>query len=135
MPTDTMTMPAGLSKAAQFFWRNAGYSYDPKTETAAQGRERCARSLAAAESVLLEAMRVSEVQCVWEDESPWELGYKRGKDFEQTCEHACICSEAHGALASLGGITDAGTSYRRVIRAELACECIENLRSIIAAAE
>ena len=34
-----------------FFYENAGYSYDPKTETPEQGRIRCARDLADAEMV------------------------------------------------------------------------------------
>jgi hypothetical protein len=31
----------------RFFWKHSGYSYDPKTETRAQGRRRCAEALAA----------------------------------------------------------------------------------------
>lgn len=38
-----------LSDAEQFFYDNAGYSYDPATESREEGRARCARALAAAE--------------------------------------------------------------------------------------
>lgn len=38
-----------LTKAERFFYDQAGYSYDQKTETPEQGRERCAVALAAAE--------------------------------------------------------------------------------------
>ena len=39
-----------LSKAEKFFYANAGYSYDPKTEAEVQGRERGAKLLASADA-------------------------------------------------------------------------------------
>ena len=34
-----------MTKQEQFFYDHAGWSYDPKTETPEQGRERCAKDL------------------------------------------------------------------------------------------
>lgn len=41
-----------LTEAEQFFYEHAGYSWDPKTETATSGRTRVAVLLAAAEGTL-----------------------------------------------------------------------------------
>ena len=38
-----------MTPAEQFFFDNAGYSYNPETETPEQGRTRCAQRLAEAE--------------------------------------------------------------------------------------
>jgi hypothetical protein len=42
--------PSAKQLAFQFFLAHAGYSYDPTKETERQGRARCARQLAKAES-------------------------------------------------------------------------------------
>jgi len=44
MPTKTLD-----PKTIAFFSENGSYSWDPKTETQDQGRQRCARELAQAE--------------------------------------------------------------------------------------
>jgi hypothetical protein len=59
--TLSTTTRAGRSKEAKarkqltadqfFFYQNAGYVYDSKTETPEQGRLRCAKELAAAEAI------------------------------------------------------------------------------------
>lgn len=112
-----------MEKAAQFFYEHGGYSFNPSTETAEQGRARCAESLASAERYALSQGFTFE----WADD--WSVGdhvaefgdcYKDGGP--QTCE-SCVCRDADGnVLASLGCIDDANTNYRRVIEAELASE-------------
>lgn len=135
-----------LSRPARFFFEHAGYSYDPKTQTADDGRAECAEALAEAESVLLEAMRCADVGCQWENDDPELLGYRKrnpwtpneemdGTDFRRSCEQVCIWHRNEDGrctyLASLGGITDATQAYRRVVRAELALEALADLRRIV----
>lgn len=110
----------------QFFLRNAGFSYDPKTETADDGRRRHARDLANAERRGARA----ELSFGWSidpdnDSSEW---CDEPPAYEQW---ACVCRDANGiAVASLGGI-DFGRDglpysdpYRRVVEAELAQEAL-----------
>lgn len=129
-----------LSPAAAFFFEHAGFSYDPITETRDQGRTRGAIALAEAEALYLEAHAWADVVCAWTDdpdaENDWRLDKKHGrvtgkkpKTFE-----SCGIHDADGnCLASLWGIEDADANYRRVVRAELASECADELRAIIAA--
>ena len=128
---------AGRSKEAKarkiltpdqlFFYLNAGYSHDPKTETAEQGRIRCAVSLAKAEEI---GQRLG-YQFEWEfDECP-DLSWMSDEDREQ--EHEVLCcripdpKNPRYSLASLCGIIDPDSKYRRVIEAELASEAIAEL--------
>jgi hypothetical protein len=115
--------------AIRFFYSNAGYSYDPKTETRNQGRWRCARSLAKAEQEAKQ--RGFEFQ--WQDD--WTIA-DHVKEFDtyteqpSTCE-TCLCLDEQGnVLASLGCIDDASNAYRRVIEAELASEAIHTIKHI-----
>ncbi len=48
-----------FTNAEQFFYNNAGYSYNPKSETPAEGNARCAKALAMAEE--------AEGYCEWKD--------------------------------------------------------------------
>ncbi len=128
---------AGRSKEAKarkiltpdqlFFYLNAGYSHDPKTETAEQGRIRCARQLAEAEEI---SERMDwEFDWAW-DECP-DLSWMSDEDREQ--EHEVLCcripdpKNPRYSLATLCGITDPDSKYRRVIEAELASEAIAEL--------
>ena len=110
----------------QFFYENAGYSYDPATETQEQGRVKCAKSLAQAEQLALSAGVAFEWQIdqfinssdFSDDPEPWELW-------------ECVAYNADGnVIASLSGI-DFGrdgspwsSNYRRVVEAELATEAM-----------
>lgn len=128
---------AGRSKAAKarksltkdqlFFYEHAGYSHDPKKETAEQGRIRCAIELAKAE----EQARGLGWGFEWSED--WDIGshkeyYGAGSCYEDseptTCE-SCVCKDEDGeVLASLGCIDDATREYRRVVEAELADEAL-----------
>lgn len=128
---------AGRSKLARakktltpnelFFFEQAGYSYDPKKETAEQGRIRCAKELAQAEEYAANLNWRVE----WQDD--WDIGNHRdcyGEDSAysdrepSTCECARLFDDDDNVLAALGCIDDADRAYRRVIEAELAAEAL-----------
>lgn len=110
-----------------FFYQNAGYSYDPKTETLEEGRLRSARELADAETIGQRLGYVFE----WElDECPdlsWMSDEEREQDHEVLCCRIPDPESIWHSLASLCGITDPDSRYRRVIEAELAAEAIADL--------
>ena len=116
-----------LSKAERFFYDHAGYSYDAKTETAQQGRIRCARAMAIAEE---QAANLDWCFC-WEPDEQGCIGCdcksddckcSTGEDHETLC---CLVRDYEGnTLASLGGICGATPQYSRVVEAELACEAL-----------
>jgi hypothetical protein len=112
--------------AYHFFFSQAGYGYDPKTETVKQGRARGARELAAAEA----RARVAGVTFDWqEDDEPFECG--RGdpacaSSHEPSVAYGCILRDQHGdAHDSLWGISfgpdsgpfpyDSSTTARNVV--------------------
>ena len=109
-----------LTTDQQFFFEHAGWSYDPVRESAARGRTRGAITLAAAEQAFMRA----DVSCVWENDQP-----DRDTKFSDSCEWCSIRTADGAILTSLGCITDADANYRRVVRAELALECLDQLKA------
>ena len=115
-----------MNQTEQFFYDNAGYSYDPKTETKEKGRRRTAAFLAQAESKATEQgfsfqwrvdpyMDSSEFS---DDPEPWALW-------------ECLIHAPDGSiLTGIGGIDFGrdgepwGDNYRRVVEAELALESL-----------
>ena len=112
-----------MDKVEAFFYEHAGYSYGPG-ETPEQGRERCAKALAAAER------RASEEGWSFQ----WEVD--QHSDSSDWCDEQpaysvwdCVARDVAGEVrASLGAI-DFGCDgepwddpYRRVVEAELALE-------------
>lgn len=119
MPTKTLD-----PKTIAFFSENGSYSWDPKTETQDQGRQRCARELAQAERYAAERGWRFE----WEnDPDEYQLG-----DAETTPPNevlTCVLKDARNrSLASLGGIGDPSRNCGRVVEAELACEALADVR-------
>lgn len=123
--------------AVKFFAQHAGFSYDPKTETPAQGKARGARRLAAAEAWA----KAEGLEVVWEPEqaNPVDVfgepdpvnGPFYDPDAEFFCAVLCRPCSDHGTscrhaevLASLGMIADPSLEYRRVVEAELALEAM-----------
>jgi hypothetical protein len=105
-----------------FFYQNAGYSYDTKTETAEQGRIRCAMELAQAEQY---ARNLGwEFEWEWDPDLSWMTDEEREHDHEVLCCRIPDPENSRYSLASLCGITDPDSSYRRVIEAELASEAL-----------
>lgn len=142
--TGTMKPTHVLGDAAQFFFEHAGYSHDPKTETPAEGRTRGAMDLAAAEAVFMAAFRDLDVGIQWEFDPEGEADYKADRKAGRLAhgiKHPDSIERAHiwhrdeqgheTSLAALCGIWDATPDYRRVIRAELAKECHDELRKLL----
>jgi hypothetical protein len=122
-----------MKTAYHFFLQHAGFSWNPVTQTRMQGRIECAQRMAAAETAFFDACRVSDVEISWEDD-PDGCAWS-GEDYTpERVECAAIWHRDESGrvryLASLCGIDDADANYRRVIRAELALECIDELRAL-----
>lgn len=122
-----MTATQKLNAAERFFFEHAGYSYDPKTQTAEQGRLDCAKVMAAAEALFQEV----EACCNW--------AFRVGADHDCSAEDGeprfdMRIEDADGRCrALLGGIDDGGTTYSRIVRANLACELLADMREALAA--
>ena len=115
-----------LTKQEQFFYDNAGYSYDPETETPEQGRTHCARQLAAAETKAAQA----GVYAQWmtdphTDSSDWSDDPEPWATWCVTITHP-----ETGQSDSLGGVDFGrdgepwGNPYARVVEAELALDML-----------
>lgn len=121
------------TEALRFFWEHGGYNYDPATETADEGRARCALEAAGAEVWA----REQGIEFRWEDD--WNVGdhvaefdcYEDGGP--DTCE-MCAAYLGDTLLACLGCIDDASDEYRRVIEADLAMEARAELQRMMVAA-
>jgi hypothetical protein len=119
--------------AIEFFMEHAGYSYDPAKETKEQGRESCARELAAAESWAAARgysfeWSVSDIDSSdFSDETPaWRLW-------------DCVMRDADGHVVQSLGACDFGYGgepfgqpYARVVRAELASEERHAVQTVMA---
>jgi hypothetical protein len=126
-----MSKPISPKQAAYlFFLKHAGFSYDPKIETARQGRSRCARQLAKAER----DARALGMHYNWRNDpdgcsgcdcdSP-DCDCSQGNDHETL---GCVLYSAEGKhLESLWGICNPSWEYRRVVEAELASEALVSL--------
>lgn len=126
-----------LTKAEKFFYDNAGYSYDPKTETVEEGKIKCAKAMAQAEMFA----REHNWSFSWEleQESPVSVFGKacpkNAKCVDDRCRYAhydpesdfycCLIwdnSDTPEVIGSLGMIEEPDPEYRRVVEAELALE-------------
>jgi hypothetical protein len=144
-----------MTKREQFFFDHAWYSYDLAKETPEQGKERCAKDLAAAE----EFAKNLGWEYLWEieQENPRDVFgepdpvngpfYDPENEFWQCalfgtmpevcplcagdpCYCYCRYSAKRKVLGSLGMIEAPTPEYRRVVEAELASEAMtEYLRS------
>lgn len=122
------------TEALRFHWEHGGYNYNPATETADQGRARCALEAAGAEAWAQE----QGIEFRWEDD--WNIGdhaaefpdaYDDGGP--ETCE-MCTAYLGDTMLTCLGCIDDASDEYRRVIEAEMAMEARAELQRMMVAA-
>lgn len=110
----------------QFFREYAGYSYNPATQTAAQGRRECASRLARAERVASKRGYYFDWDIDPETNSsdfsdepdPWQLYVCRMYD-----EDGELIGSLHGIDFGRDG-SPAGEPYRRVVEAELALDAI-----------
>lgn len=115
-----------MTKSEQFFYDNAGFFYDLKTQTKEEVRKRSAALLAKAEewaceegvSFHWEVDRYADSSEFSDDPDPWDLW-------------TCVARSLQGVvIGSLGGV-DFGrhgepweNTYRRVVEAELALEAM-----------
>lgn len=106
-----------------FFYRNAGFSYNPETQTLRQGKAETARRLAKAEC----EARSEGYTFSWTND--WSVG-SHVQEFDcydhepDSCE-LCTMYDSTGEIVQvLGCIDDATREYRRVVEAELALEQI-----------
>ncbi len=119
-----------MTKQEQFFFDNAGFSFDPKAETEAQGKARCARAMAQAETYA--------VQQGWEfeispdpdaDESFMDNDSDEYKARWKGTAWQCILwsdLDHTELLGSLGGCFG-DSKYKRVVKAEVALEAMPAL--------
>jgi hypothetical protein len=110
-----------MTTAQRFFWEHAGYSWNAvEGETRAQGRRRCAESLASAETWAQE----QGMTFTWDFDQDADLSWMT--DEERAQEHevlGCVARYRDGSVAgSLGGVIDPDDMYLRVVEAELASE-------------
>lgn len=107
-------------QAVDFFHANAGYSWNPKTETQAQGRRRCAKALALAE------LQASNAGVSFE----WSIDDVDSSDFTDEkpawALWFCVARLPDGErIGSCGGVDFGrdgepwGNNYRRVCEAEI----------------
>ena len=125
METKPKALKAQLTPYA-FFKKYAGYSYDPKTETAKHGAARAAMQLAIAEDAAKNLGFMFE----------WEHDVDRdSSDFSNEKPAwllwVCCAYDVEGELsASLGGIDlgrdgyPRGNPYKRIVEAELALDIL-----------
>jgi hypothetical protein len=111
-----------------FFFTNAGFSYG-KNETVEQGRLRCAKALAKAETEAAE-MGLS---------FRWQLDGMTNREWtddgEETQTWECSVLLNGKIYASLCGVDFGtgepwGSDYARVVQAELSIEALENIGSL-----
>lgn len=112
-----------MKDAIEFFLANAGYSYDPKTETPEEGRLRCATGLAEAEAWAHQV----DLDFVWEQDIDGAEALNEHGHFEVYDAEVCSAILLGDCLAMLCGIIAPSAGYRRVAEAELACEARENI--------
>lgn len=111
-----------LSPAAQFFYRHAGWNYNPVTETPDQGKLRCAQSLADAEA----AASAAGVQFRWEQDDI--TNREHTDEGNEYFLWQCIAYHGEKAIGSLSGVDFGegaepwGNPYARVVQAEIVCE-------------
>lgn len=121
---------AADKKAVDFFYKYAGYGYDPKRETKEQGRRRGAKLLAEAEAYALD----HGWSYRWEDDPEgWDsLGDVPVEDVSEVLGVALL-DENGKTLESLGGVSFGhnfpdNRRYGRVVEAELALEAMPRSR-------
>ena len=123
-----------MNAAVEFFKAQAGYGYNPETETPDEGKQRCAEQLAQAETLAKQLGYFA----VWEQDQDGCVGCDCQSP-DCACsngdEHEClVCLLYDGSkpldegvmwpVASLGSVCQPSREYMRVVEAELALEAL-----------
>jgi len=116
-----------LSAEAMFFFEHGPVCYQPKRETAAEGRTRCAEEMADAEILLLCAIRVNPAVTFELNISPTDQG---DEVFETATIWHCHRTGVRECLARIDYTMQEDDNFRRIVRAELAQQCIDALKQI-----
>lgn len=103
-----------MTKLEQFYFDNAGSSYDPKVETEEQGKARGAADLAKAAHYALDQGWTFE----------WDTDPDGHSCDEDHSVEYCQLWDGETLLGSLSEICGATDDYRRVVEAELALEAM-----------
>lgn len=114
-------MNAVSQEAVSFFFQYGGLAYDPKTETAEEGRERHARETAAAEQRLKDGPYFIDVT---PDDQPWDgdVAYD-GPLWVVTLFSVEGVTDNPTIIGSVGSVAcERDDTYMRVVAAELARE-------------
>lgn len=121
-----MRNPFPKGSARAFFFEWSGYSYDPKRETPALGRKRCAVAMTEAERKATEL----GIRFAWEHDDQTDESFRDTDD--PYWLWVCVAYLNDEVVASCGGI-DLGRdgsphsdTYGRVMEAELALEALQN---------
>lgn len=116
-----------LNQDEQFFFDNAGYSYDPKTQTPEQGHIETAQQLAKAELLA----RIQGYSYSWEiDKDIDSSEFQKGKPYSLWC--VAMYDNNGRVVGAMGGVdfgkkgSPYSNNYRRVVEAELAYEQIND---------
>lgn len=121
-----------MNRAEQFFYNNAGYSYNPKTQTPEEGHIESAKHLAHMETLA----EKHGLEYIWEHDPATD-----SSEFRDDCDPyplwGCICVSPEGEhLNSLWGIDFGpdgepwGDNYQRVVEAELVHDALMTLAAI-----
>lgn len=107
--------------ATAFFHEHAGFSYDPKSETQEQGRNRCAQELAQAEEDGRDAGLSFD----------WSVDQEATEEADGYIHWLCVCRDVGGHVIGSLGAVDFGTDgdpwdqpERRVVEASLALDAL-----------
>lgn len=117
-----------LTRDERFFFDHAAWSHHPRKQTPEQGRTEGAVRLAEAEAAYWDANAYASVEFKCAPDYDRRDGDDEAPMFSMWIEDG----DGH-FLASLHGVDDDSTGYRRVVLAELASECIHILRELVAA--
>lgn len=115
-----------MTNDERFFYDNAGYSHDPKTQTEEQGHVETAQALARAELFAVENGWIF----TWEldphaDPNDWDGEGPMGEE-----AWGCILTvPGDSRTESLWSIWDPTREYQRVVQAELALEALARIES------
>jgi len=110
-----------MTKAQQFFYDNAGFSYNPCEETVTEGKLRVACNLAEAE----EYAKAQGWTAEWHDDGDADPNDWDGIGPMGEQAFGCVLFNAKGEdIESLWAIWDPTPTYRRVVAAELTLEAM-----------
>ncbi len=112
-----------MTKQEKFFFDNAGFSYKPEDETRAQGKLRCAKEMAKAETWAVQnGYSFAHEPDMDADESFMDDESEEYREEWSGKAWVTLMFDAEGSVVqSLGG-SYGDAKYKRVVRAELALE-------------